>query len=143
MGRLAGGMVLPLPFHSLVLAFCHMVHPCYGSNNLATDTWQGMGMLYTYIVHMIPQVAEEGCTSTLYLHGWSHTWFSPRIPMLYPMRTASGISGWPRDMPPCLVLGKMPALVKVRSMSYIKSSCKKKRRSPVPKFGCRCNEMLF
>ena len=83
MGRLAGGMVLPVPFHSLVLAFCHMVHLCYGSNKLATVTWQGMGMLYTYIVHIIPQFAEEGCTATLYMHGWSHTWFNPRTPMLY------------------------------------------------------------
>ena len=60
MGRLAGGMVVPLPFHSLVVAFCHMVHLCYGCNNLATVTWQAMGMLYTYIVHIIPEFAEEG-----------------------------------------------------------------------------------
>ena len=83
MGRLAGGMVLPLPFHSLVLAFCHMVHLRYGPNNLATVTWQAMGMLYTYIVHIIPEFAEESCTATLYMHGWSHTWFNPRTPMLY------------------------------------------------------------
>ena len=83
MGRLARGMVLPLPFHSLVVAFCHMVHLCYGCNNLATVTWQAMGMLYTYIVHIIPEFAEEGCTATLYMHGWSHTWFNPRTPMLY------------------------------------------------------------
>ena len=83
MGRLAGGMVLPLPFHSLVVAFCHMVHLCYGCNNLATVTWQAMGMLYTYIVHIIPEFAEQGCTATLYMHGWSHTWFNPRTPTLY------------------------------------------------------------
>ena len=83
MGRLAGGMVLPLPFHSLVLAFCHMVHLCYGSNNLASFTWQGMGMLYTYIVNIIPECAEEGCTATLYMHGWSQTWFNRRAPKLY------------------------------------------------------------
>ena len=29
MGILVGGMVLPLPFHSLVLAFCHIVHLCW------------------------------------------------------------------------------------------------------------------
>ena len=82
MGRLAGGMVLPLPFHSLVLAFRHMVHLCSGSNNMATVTWQAMGMLYTYIVH-IREFAEEGCTATLYMHGSLHTWFNPRTPMLY------------------------------------------------------------
>ena len=30
MGKLAGGMVLLVTFHSLVLAFCHMVHLCCG-----------------------------------------------------------------------------------------------------------------
>ena len=70
MGRLAKGMVLPLPFHSLVLAFCHIVHLCCGSNNLGAVTWQAMGMLYSYIVHIIPRFAEEGYTATLYMHGW-------------------------------------------------------------------------
>ena len=83
MGRLAGGMVLPLPFHSLSLAFCHIVHLCYGCTTLATAAWQAMGLVYTYIVHIIPEFAEEGCTATLYMHGWSHTWFNPRAPMLY------------------------------------------------------------
>ena len=83
MGKLVGGMVLPLPFRSLVLAFCHMVHLCYGSNNLGTVTWQAMGMLYTYIVHIIPEFAEQGCTATFYMHAWSHTWFNPRTAMLY------------------------------------------------------------
>ena len=83
MGRLAGGMVLPLLFHSLVVAFCHIVHLCYGCTTLATAAWQAMGLVYTYIVHIIPEFAEEGCTATLYMHGWSHTWFNPRTPMLY------------------------------------------------------------
>ena len=81
MGRLAGGMVLPLPLHSLVVAFCHMVHLCYGRTDLATVAWQAMG--YENIVHTIPEFAEEGCTATLYMHGWSHTWFNTQTPMLY------------------------------------------------------------
>ena len=72
MARLAGGMVLPLPLHSLVLAFSNIVHVCYGCNILATAPWQAMGLVYTYIVHIIPGVAEEGCNATLYRHGWSH-----------------------------------------------------------------------
>ena len=100
MGRLAGRMVLPLPFHSLVGAFCHMVHLCYGSNNLATVTRQAMGMLYTYIVHIIPEFAEEGCTATLYMHGWSHTWFNPRTPMLYSVEAGERDLRVARDMPP-------------------------------------------
>ena len=83
MGTLAGGMVLPLPFPSLVLAFCHIVHLCYACTTFAPAAWQAMGWLYTYIVHIILEFAEEGCIATLYMHGWSHTWFNPRTPMLY------------------------------------------------------------
>ena len=83
MGRLAGGMVLPLAFHSLVLAFCHIVHLCHCCTTLATAAWQAMGLVYIYTVRIIPEFAEEGCTTTLYMHGWSHTWFNPRTPMLY------------------------------------------------------------
>ena len=88
--RLAGGIVLPLPFHSLVLAFCHLVHLCYGCTTLATATWQAMGLVYTYIVHIIPDFAEEGCTATLYMHGWFHTWFNLRTPMLYSDEAGEG-----------------------------------------------------
>ena len=83
MGRLAGAMVLPLPFHSLVLAFYHIGHLCYGCTTLATAARQAMCLVYTFIVHIILEFAEEGCTTTLYMHGWSHTWFNLRTPMLY------------------------------------------------------------
>ena len=112
MGRLLGGMVLPLPFHSLVLAFCHIVHLCYGCTTLATAAWQAMGLVYTSIVHIIPELAEEGCTTTLYMHGWSHTWFNRGTRCYILMRQGNGISGWPKDTPPRLVLGRMPVLVK-------------------------------
>ena len=65
MGRRAGGLVLALPFYSLVLAVCHIVHLCYGCTTLATSSWQAMGLVYTYIVHIIPEFAEEGCTATI------------------------------------------------------------------------------
>ena len=83
MGRLARGMVLPLPFCCMVLTFYHIVHLCYGCTTLATAAWQAMGLVYTYIVHIIPEFAEEGCTATLDMHGWAHTRFTPRTPMLY------------------------------------------------------------
>ena len=54
-------MVMPLPFHAWVLTFCHMVHLCYGCNELPTVAWQAMGSVYTYIVHIIRKFAEEGC----------------------------------------------------------------------------------
>ena len=83
MGRLAGGMVLPLPFHSLVLAFFHIVHLCYGCTTLATVARQAMGSMYMDIVHIISEYAEEGCIATLCMNGWSHNWFNPRTSMLY------------------------------------------------------------
>ena len=83
MHRLAAGMVLPLPFHSLVLVYCRMVHLCYGCTEMSTLSWRAMGLVCTYIVHIIPEFAEEGCAATLYMHGWSHTWFNPRTPMLF------------------------------------------------------------
>ena len=93
-------MVLPLPFHSLILAFCHIIHLCYGCTTLVAVAWQAMGLVYTYIVYIIPEFAEEGCTATLYMHGWSHTWCNPRTPMLYFDEAGNGTSGWPKDMPP-------------------------------------------
>ena len=69
MGRLVGRMVLPLPFPSLVLAFCHIAHLSYGCTTLASEAWQAMGSVYTYIVHIILEFAEEGCAATLYMQG--------------------------------------------------------------------------
>ena len=43
MSGLAGGKVLPLPFHSVGLAFCHIVHLCYGCTTLVIVAWQAMG----------------------------------------------------------------------------------------------------
>ena len=42
-----------------------------------------VGLVCTHIVHIILELAKEGCTATLYRHGWSHTWFKPRNPMLF------------------------------------------------------------
>ena len=83
MGRVVGGMVPPLPFHSLILAYCRTVHLCYGCTELSTCSWRVMGLGCTYVVHIIPQFVEEGCTATVYMHGWSHTWFNPRTPVLF------------------------------------------------------------
>ena len=60
MGRWAGSMVLPVPFHC-----------------------QFHSLVCTCIVHIILESAEEGCTIALYIHGWSHTWFNPRNRMLF------------------------------------------------------------
>ena len=41
-----------------------------------------MGLVRTYIVHIIREFAEEGCTASLHINGWNHTWFNARSPML-------------------------------------------------------------
>ena len=82
MGRLAGGMVLTLPFHSLVLP-CYMVHLEYGCLDATTTSWCAMGLVCTYIVRIIPTFTEEGCGATLYIHGWNHMWFNPRTPVMF------------------------------------------------------------
>ena len=84
MGRLASGMVLPLPFLSLVLGYCRMLHLCYGGAQLSPCSWRPIGLVCTYSVHIIPEFTEEACTATLYIHWWSHTWFNPHTPMLLP-----------------------------------------------------------
>ena len=76
-------MVVLVPFHSIVLVYCHMVHLFCGCAKLSTCSWRAMGLVCTYIVHIIPEFAEEGCAATPYMHGWSHTWFNPRTPMLF------------------------------------------------------------
>ena len=76
-------MGLPLPFHSLVLAYCCMVHLYHGCTEWTTCSWRAMGLVCTCIVLIIPKFAEEGCDATLYMHGWSHTCFNPRTPMLF------------------------------------------------------------
>ena len=60
-----------------------MVHLCYGCTELTTCSWRAMGLVCTYIVHILPEFAEESCTATLYMHGWSHTWFNLCTPMLF------------------------------------------------------------
>ena len=107
--------MLPLPFHSLVVAFCHVVHLCYGSNNLATVTWQAMGMLYTHIVHIIPEFAQEGCTATLYMHWWSHTWFHPPTPVPYSDEAGK------RDL---TVAKRYAAVISTRQVASISESLK-------------------
>ena len=40
-------------------------------------------LVYAFIVHIILEFAEQGCTATLYMLGCSPTWFDPRSPILY------------------------------------------------------------
>ena len=113
MGRQAGGMVLPclsIPW------WWHFATWCIYA--MVVITWQlSHGKLWGCCTHVL-------CTSSLCLlkkvalqpyicmggptHGLIHG-----HACYIPMRPASGISGWPRDMPPSLVPGKIPVLVKV------------------------------
>ena len=87
-----------MPFHSLGLAFCHMVHLCCGGNALPTTAWQAMVLVYPYIVHIIPRFAEEGYIATLSEHERPQTWFGP-TQWCTRMRHVAGMSGWLNDMP--------------------------------------------
>ena len=135
MGRVARGMVRKLPFRSLVLAFCHIVHVCYGSTTLATATWQAMGLVYTYIVHIIPVFAEEGCTANLYMHGWSHTWFNPRTPMLHSDAAGERDLRVAKRYAPVTSTRRDASISELLKHELYEKLCVTKRRSPLPKFG--------
>ena len=48
-GKTSRGMVLPLPFHSLVLALCHILHMCSGCT-----TWQLQhGKVWVWCTHIL------------------------------------------------------------------------------------------
>ena len=81
MGMVASTMALPNPFHLMCLTFCHMVVLVYASLDISYKHWQGMGMLCTYLVHLIAELTEEESTATLYFHGWSHHFFNSPIPV--------------------------------------------------------------
>ena len=54
-----------------------MVHLCYSCTKLSLGMGRGMGLVYTHVVHIIAEFTVEGCTTTLFMHVWSHTWFNP------------------------------------------------------------------
>ena len=123
--------------------YCVGFHLCYGCTTLETAAWQAMGLVYTYVVHIIPKFVEEGCTATLYMHGWSHTWFNPRTPMLHSDDTGE------RDL---RVATRYALVTSTRQGASISESlkhelyekfCVRKRRSPVPKFGPLSFATLF
>ena len=143
MGRLAGGMVRLSPFHSLVVAFCHIVHLCYGCTTLATVAWQAMGLVYTYIVHIIPEFGEEGCIATLYMHGWSHSWFNPRTPMLYSDEAGERDIRVAKRYAPGHSTRQDASISESLKHELYEKVCVRKRRSPLPKFGLLSIRTLF
>ena len=80
-GQLVSTMALPNPFHMLLLAFSHLVVLTYSSIEVSYRQWQGRGILCTYLVHLVMELAEEGSCATLYFHGWQHQWFQKRTPV--------------------------------------------------------------
>ena len=77
-------MVLPLPFHSCLLSFCHVVHLLYAVDlQVSNSLWRAVGATHTFLVHVIAEFTECGSTNTLYFHGLSHVWFGDRLPIQF------------------------------------------------------------
>ena len=45
--------------------------------------WCALGVTQTFLVHLIPEFGEQGCTNTLCFHGFSHMWFGDRLPIQF------------------------------------------------------------
>ena len=69
-----------------------MLHLRYGCTVLSTCSSRAVGFVCTCIVHIIPELAAEGCAATLYMQGWSHSWFNARTLMLF------SDEEWERDL---------------------------------------------
>ena len=76
--------VVPLPFHLLFLSYCHIVVLLYASDTcLPQGEWGAWGNLHVYLIHLILVSAESGSTATLYLHGLSHAFAQPHLPIQF------------------------------------------------------------
>ena len=73
-------MLLPLPFHSRVPSFCHINVLLYAVDH---SLWRALVATHTFLVHLIAKFAKQGCTNTLYFHGFSHVWFGDRLPIQF------------------------------------------------------------
>ena len=77
-------MLLPLLFHSCILSFCHIIVLLYAIDPLISHSlWRALGATHTFLVHLIAEFAEEGCTNTPYFHGFSHVWFGDCLPIQF------------------------------------------------------------
>ena len=77
-------MLLPLLFPSCVLSFCHIVLLLYAVDlPLNHSLWRALGVTHTFLVHLIAEFSEQGCTNTLYFNGFSHVWFGDRLPIQF------------------------------------------------------------
>ena len=75
-------MLLPLLFHSRLLSFCRIVLLLYAVYvPLSHSLWCALGVTHTFLVHLIAEFSEQGCTNTLYFHGFTHVWFGDRLPI--------------------------------------------------------------
>ena len=71
-----------MPFHLLFLVYCHIVVLLYASDTCLPQGERGAwGNLHVYLIHLILEYAESGSTATLYLHGLSHAFAQPHLPI--------------------------------------------------------------
>ena len=71
-------MLLPLLFHSCLLSFCHIIVLLYAVDlPISHSLWRALGVTHTFLVHLIADFSEQGCTNTLYFHGFNHVFQRP------------------------------------------------------------------
>ena len=79
---IASRMLLPFPLHSCIMSFSHTILLLYAFDlSISHSLWRALAAAHTLLVHLITEFAEQGCTKTLYFHGFSHVWFGDCIPI--------------------------------------------------------------
>ena len=77
-------MLLPLPFQSCLLSFSHIVLLLHALDfSLGHSLWRALGVTHTFLVHLVAELGEQGCTNTLNFHGFSHVWLGDRLIVRY------------------------------------------------------------
>ena len=103
MWTLEGGIVLPMPFHSLVLASCHIVHLCYGCT-IAIDWQLKHGKIWVRCTHALctsfRNLPKKVALQPYICMGGPTLGLTRGPPCYILMRPGNGISKWSKDMPP-------------------------------------------
>ena len=139
MGRLAGGIVLPLPFYSLVLVFSHMVHLCYKYKScqlLYGNLWGGCAHILCTSSPNSKKVARQ---PYICMGGRTHG-STLVLPCCTLMRQGRGLRVATRFAPVNSTGHDASINESLKHELYQKFLRKRtgRRRSPLPKFGPLC-----
>ena len=79
---IAGGCILPFPYHLLFLSSCRIAMLLYADNaRLPKGVLRALGKIHMYLIHLILEYADSGPATTLYLYGLSHAFAKPHWPI--------------------------------------------------------------